>query len=50
MGDKPINFVGTSEWIGAFEVSMLITHLTGVECKILNVSKGTDVVSKLPEF
>ncbi|CAD8198689.1 unnamed protein product [Paramecium octaurelia] len=50
MGDKPINFVGTSEWIGAFEVSMLITHLTAVECKILNVSKGTDVVSKLPEF
>ena len=50
MGDKPISFVGTSEWIGAFEVSMLIHHLTGIECKILNVTKGTDVVSKLAEL
>ena len=40
MKDKPVEFLGSSEWIGAFEVSMLITHLTGIDCKILNIKKG----------
>jgi hypothetical protein len=30
MGDKPKEFVGTSEWIGAFEVSYIIQKLTNV--------------------
>lgn len=37
MGDKPIEFVNSSEWIGAFEVNMLIHKLTNIECKILNI-------------
>jgi hypothetical protein len=30
MGDKPQEFIGTSEWIGAFEVSMLLNKITNV--------------------
>ncbi len=42
--------LGSSEWIGAFEVSMLLNHLTGVECKILHVSKGPEIGEKFDEF
>ncbi len=30
MGDKPTEFIGSSEWIGAFEVSYIIQKLTDV--------------------
>lgn len=50
MGDKPIDFVGTQEWIGAFEVSMLITKLTNIDCRILNIQKGSDILQNLNVF
>ncbi|KAM3139298.1 hypothetical protein pb186bvf_008518 [Paramecium bursaria] len=50
MKDKPVEFLGSSEWIGAFEVSMLITQLTGIECKIINIKKGSQVIEHLNTF
>lgn len=41
LGDKRLDFVGTNEWIGAFEVNLLIQKLTGIDCRILNVQKGS---------
>jgi len=47
MGDKPSSFIGTQEWIGAFEVQYVLNKLIKCECKMLNVSSGANVVDKL---
>jgi hypothetical protein len=44
--DKPANFVGSNNWIGAFEVNLCLNHLYGVSCKILNVASGSELASK----
>ena len=42
MQDKDKDFVGSSQWIGAFEVSLAINFFTdGFDCKILNVTQGS---------
>jgi len=46
MGDKPINFIGSSNWIGAIEISMLLNQLYGIECDILHVSSGSELAHK----
>lgn len=50
IGDKPKSFVGTCEWIGAFEVSYIIGKMTGFECKIVHVSSGKDILNFTEEF
>lgn len=50
MDDKPREFIGSNEWIGAFEVSMLINKLTGIDNRLLHISNGPDIVDKLHEF
>eukprot|EP00455_Lapot_gusevi_P055605 TRINITY_DN9060_c0_g3_i1.p1 TRINITY_DN9060_c0_g3~~TRINITY_DN9060_c0_g3_i1.p1 ORF type:complete len:525 (+),score=108.65 TRINITY_DN9060_c0_g3_i1:1088-2662(+) len=44
--DKPAHFEGSSEWIGAIELSVVLHHLFGVTCKILSMSSGADMASK----
>lgn len=36
MEDKSAEFIGSCEWIGAFEVSMLINKLTDVKIKFMS--------------
>ncbi len=50
LGDKPANFVGTKEWIGAFEVSLVLNKLLDVESKILFISSGAEIPSKAREL
>lgn len=39
-GDKPSSFVGSSDWIGCFESSIIIDTLYDVPCKILHSPPG----------
>jgi len=41
IGDKKPNFYGTKEWIGAFEVNLVLQKLVGVESVILFIQDGT---------
>ena len=42
MGDKEKDFIGSNQWIGAFEVSLCINYFTdGFDCKIVNVAQGS---------
>lgn len=52
MGDKPKDFVGSSEWIGAIEVSMCVNFFTNdtIDCRVVNVSEGSLLVSKAAEL
>eukprot|EP00850_Spirogloea_muscicola_P002976 SM000011S19154 [mRNA] locus=s11:1166090:1170192:- [translate_table: standard] len=46
LGDKPPSFVGSSQWIGAIELSYVLDQLLGVTCRILNIQSGADMPSK----
>lgn len=46
VGDKEETFVGSREWIGANEVCYALERLTGVQSKILHVSKGSEMGTK----
>lgn len=50
MKDKPAKFLGSTEWIGSFEVSYVLNRMLGIDSKILNVSSGAQVITKLDEF
>ncbi|KRX05158.1 hypothetical protein PPERSA_06792 [Pseudocohnilembus persalinus] len=50
MGDKEANFMNSSQWIGAFEVSFIIQKLIDIECKIIFLQDGADIRTKLEEF
>mmetsp|Transcript_24775 Transcript_24775/g.33143 ORF Transcript_24775/g.33143 Transcript_24775/m.33143 type:complete len:120 (+) Transcript_24775:232-591(+) len=52
MGDKEKEFAGSSQWIGAVEVAMSITYFTSdlIDCKIINVSEGAELVAKAAEL
>lgn len=43
LGDKPPSFVGSSNWIGAIELSYVLDDYLGVTCKVLTVSRGSDI-------
>ena len=36
VGDKEPSFVGSKQWIGSFEVSIILDHLLGVSSRITN--------------
>jgi hypothetical protein len=44
------SFVGSSEWIGSMEISFCLNKMLGVESKILNVSKGSELGEKIREL
>ncbi|GBG86739.1 hypothetical protein CBR_g41805 [Chara braunii] len=46
IGDKEASFVGSTQWIGAIELSYVLDQLLGVTCKILTVSSGADMPTK----
>ncbi|XP_065885829.1 ufm1-specific protease 2-like isoform X2 [Dysidea avara] len=45
-GDKPPSLVGSKQWIGSFEVNVVLNHLLGVTSKILNVPSGAEMGSQ----
>lgn len=45
-GDKPKEFIGSKEWIGAYEVMLILDTYCKVSCKILNLSSGSEFSSK----
>jgi len=50
IGDKNYKFIGSQEWIGSMEISFCLNKLLGVESRILNVSKGSDLGEKVREL
>ena len=45
VGDKEPSFVSSKQWIGSFEVSIVLNHLLGVTSRISNVPSGADMGS-----
>ncbi|XP_053953272.1 probable Ufm1-specific protease 2 [Anastrepha ludens] len=45
IGDKPHNFVGSSQWIGSTEVSMCLQGFLNVDSRIQHVTSGADVAT-----
>jgi len=50
LGDKEKSFVNSREWIGSFEVQMMLNKLVGCDSKIINVSSGSEIAEKVPEL
>ena len=43
IGDKKPSTVGSSEWIGSFEVSYVIDEKLKIECQIVHVASGDEL-------
>ncbi|XP_064292605.1 probable Ufm1-specific protease 1 [Plodia interpunctella] len=43
--DKPRSFAGSKQWIGSFEVCLVIDKLYDIPCKIIHVNKGDELQS-----
>ncbi|XP_006824564.1 ufm1-specific protease 1-like [Saccoglossus kowalevskii] len=50
MQDKPAEFLGSKQWIGAFEVCLCLDYFYDVSSKIIHVTSGDDIESKIPEL
>lgn len=50
MGDKPKEFVGSSKWIGSMEISFCLSSMLQVDCKIIAVSRGSEIAEKAREL
>lgn len=48
--DKPKEFIGSKQWIGSVELSMILNYWYGIDCRLLNVASGSDVPQKLKEL
>jgi len=40
VGDKKANFVGSKDWLGSVEVSIIIDSLCDIPCRILHARSG----------
>ena len=43
MEDKPREFAGSSQWIGAIELGMVLDELYGITYKVMNLPSGRDL-------
>jgi len=50
MGDKPRSFIGSSQWIGAIEISMCLRELFGISSNIMHMSSGAEFPSKAKDL
>lgn len=46
LGDKPKEFIGSKEWIGAYEVMLVLDSYCKVPSKILNLTNGAEFGNK----
>lgn len=45
--DKERTFIGSKEWIGSFEVSIVLNQLYGICSKIIHVSSGKELINQV---
>jgi Ufm1-specific protease 2 len=50
LGDKPAEFIGSKQWIGAIELGFVLDTLLGVSCKVITVASGDGMPSKAREI
>ncbi|XP_044748570.1 ufm1-specific protease 2-like [Coccinella septempunctata] len=50
IGDKPVSFIGSRQWIGSMEVNFVLNSLLGVTCRIINVSNGLEMAYEGPQL
>lgn len=50
LGDKGKEFIGSSKWIGSFEISYCLNSMLGVESKMISVSRGSELNEKAREL
>ena len=43
LGDKPAEFLGSKQWIGAIELGFVLDALLGVSCKVMTVASGAEM-------
>lgn len=41
--DKPKSFIGSRQWIGSMEISLVLDSLLNVVCRLLNVQMGESI-------
>lgn len=46
IGDKDKKLIGSTDWIGAVEVNLVLNELLGIDSQIMHVSSGHEVSSK----
>ncbi|KAL6060647.1 Ufm1-specific protease 2 [Balamuthia mandrillaris] len=46
LGDKPIHFIGSREWIGSYELCLCFDAIFNIKCKILYLASGKEVAGK----
>lgn len=46
IGDKPKKIIDSQDWIGAFEVSIILNEMIGIDSKIMHVTSGADLENK----
>lgn len=49
-GDKLPKIINSKDWIGAFEVNIVLNHLLGIESQIIYLPSGADIKSKAREI
>ena len=50
IGDKPLSFLKSREWIGSFEICLFLDHYYNIPSKIIHVRSGRDVGSKFDDL
>lgn len=50
MEDKPASFKGSKDWIGSFEVHLVLDHLFDIPSKIVHVRSGNDLVDHVEDI
>jgi hypothetical protein len=46
MEDKEKSIIGSNQWLGAFEVNLCVQHFMKIDCKIMNLSSGLELIQK----
>jgi len=49
-GDKTEKIVGSKDWIGAFEVNIVLNHVFGIESQIMYLTSGSEIKNKAREI
>lgn len=49
-GDKDASLIGSSQWLGSFELSYILDAYLGITCKMVTVNQGADIPSRAREL
>lgn len=50
IGDKPVGFVGSREWIGSMEVGFFLNQVLGLQWRTLSVPSGPELAARAAEL